>query len=454
MSETLIVSLTYLYLHNSISYEPWPINNNTTIIFDLISYTPRKDLQRFTLESTINYQRSIATPPPSFEMTTNLTYDNPFWVGPLPEPLLYPSIHHSIPHNAPKPKRPKPRPSLDPSPNNPFLNSDNPFLANSSGEMSGSGSEALLRSFKESQTKSKMKERKLQIKKEGKVDEGSPVSSIGGMELDHIAINRDLEPSQDHILSIQERVGGSSMPPEDRREELMPRAPGLLQEEVEIKAEDIRAEMSKKTNKAGKRKSTGVTTAWVEEEGGRVMTRGKKARLSEAAAKQGEELLPLGGMAMVVGRSGPFPWDEYAGPSTTTEEGSSNDIAYLSNWRTARSSLPGPSITGSSNINAPSSLPGPSTLIDRSSLPGPSTLPIDAELDREVMDGIYANMLDTSTHDSSMNDTTMNTTLDDTSLNESAIKGKGKGKSKVAAKGKGKEVLPAGEVRSGRWRKK
>jgi hypothetical protein len=402
-------------------------------------------------------------------MTTNLTFDNPFWVGPLPEPLLYPSIHHSTPSAAPKPKRPKPRPSLDPSPDNPFLNSDNPFIANSSGDMSGSGSEALLRSFKESQTKSKMKERKMQIKKEGKVDEGSPVSSIGGMELDHIAIARDLKPSQDQILLAQERVGGSSMPPEARPEEDKTR--GINEEEVEIKAEDIRAEMSKKVNKAGKRKSTGVTTVGVEEEGGRVMTRAKKARLSEAAAKE-EEALPLDEMVMVVSRSR-LPWEEDIGPSATTGEVSSNDISYPSNWRTAtaRSSLPGPSTAGPSNsdvrsslpvpsnLNGRSSLPGPSISQGRSSLAGPSTLPIDVELEREVMDGIHANMLDTSmndttTNDTSMGDATMNTTMDDTSLNESAIKGKGRAKAKAAAKGKGKEVLPAGEVRSGRWRKK
>jgi hypothetical protein len=383
-------------------------------------------------------------------MTTNLTYDNPFWVGPLPEPLLYPSIHHSTPHNASKPKRPKPRPSLDPSPNNPFLNSDNPFIANSSGEMSGSGSEALLRSFKESQTKSKMKERKLQIKKEGKVDEGSPVSSIGGMDLDHIAINRDLKPSQDQILSIHERVGGSSMPPEARPEEDGTR--GINEQEVEIKAEDIRAEMSKKISKAGKRKSTG-TAVGVEEEGCRVMTRAKKARLSEAAAKE-EEALQLGEVVMVSGRSRPFPWDEDVGPSATTGDIPYNGISYPSNWRTARSSLPGPSNAGPSNPIARSSLPGPSSLNGRSSLAGPSTLPIDAELERKVMDGIYANMLDTSMNCTTTNDTSMNTTMDDTSMNDSAIKGKGKAKAKAAAKGKGKEVPPAGEVRSGRWRKK
>jgi hypothetical protein len=389
-------------------------------------------------------------------MTTNLTYDNPFWVGPLPEPLLYPSIHHSTPHNASKPKRPKPRPSLDPSPDNPFLNSDNPFLANSSGEMSGSGSEALLRSFKESQTKSKMKERKLQIKKEGKVDEGSPVSSIGGMDLDHIAINRDLKPSQDQILSAQERVGGSSMPPEARLEEDETR--GINEEGVEIKAEDIRAEMSKKVNKAGKRKSTGVTTAGVEEEGGRVMTRGKKARLSEAAVKQEEESFPLGEMVMEGGRSR-LPWGEDIGPSTMTGQVPHNSISYPSNWRTARSSLPGPSTAGPSNSDVRSSLPGPSNLNGLSSLAGPSTLPIDVELEREVMDGIYSKMLDTSMNgttmnDTSMNDTSMNTTMDETSMNDSAIKGKGKAKAKAAAKGKGKEVLSSGEVRSGRWRKK
>lgn len=381
-------------------------------------------------------------------MTTNLTYDNPFWVGPLPEPLLYPSIHNTTPLKASKSKskRPKPRPSLDPSPDNPFLNSDNPFLANLSGEMSGSGSEALLRSFKESQIKSKMKERKLQIKKEGKVDDGSPVSSIGGLELDHVAINRDLKPSEDEILLVQERIGGSSMPPEDRGEDDQ----GLFEEEMEIKAEDIRAEMTKKVNKAGKRKSTGVTTVGVEEEGGRVMTRGKKARLSEAAAKQEEE--SLGEMVMVVSRSKPFSWDEPAGPSTTTGEHLSDDVTYPTNWRTTRYSLPGPSTTRSS-------LAGPSNLNTRSSLAGPSTCPTDAQVEKEVMDGINSNMLDTSVDDTKMLDTSIydttinDTTMGDTSIIESANKGKGKGKSKAVVKGKGKE-LPAGEVRSGRWRKK
>ena len=308
--------------------------------------------------------------------------------------------------------------------------------------MSGSGSEALLRSFKESQTKSKMKERKMQIKKEGKVDEGSPVSSIGGLELDHIAITRDLKPSEDEILLVQERIGGSSMPPEDRGEE----AQGLLGEEVEIKAEDIRAEMSKKTNKAGKRKSTGVTTVGVQEEGGRVMTRGKKARLSEAAAKQEEE------MVIVLGRSKPFSYDEPAGPSTTNGEVLSNDVTYPTNWRTTRYSLPGPSTTRSS-------LAGPSNLNTRSSLAGPSTCPTDAQVEKEVMDGINSNMLDTSVDDTKMLDTSIydttinDTTMGDTSIIESANKGKGKGKSKAVVKGKGKE-LPAGEVRSGRWRKK
>jgi len=322
--------------------------------------------------------------------------------------------------------------------------------------MSGSGSEAFLRSFKESQIKSKMKERKLQIKKEGKADEGSPVSSIGGMDLDHIAIDRDLKPSQDQILLAQERVGGNSMPPEARPEENVTR--GINEEEeVEIKAEDIRAEMSKKVNKAGKRKSTGTAVA-VEEEEGRVMTRGKKARLSEAAAKQEGT---LGEMVMLSGRSRLLPWNEYAGPSTTTGEDTSNVVSYPSNWRsaTARSSLPGPSTAGPSDPTAQSSLPGLSNPNGRSSLAGPSTRPIDAKLEREIMDGIQSNMLDTSNNDTSMNDTsmgdtTMNTTMDDISLDESAIKGKGQAKSKAVAKGKGKEVLPAGEVRSGRWRKK
>jgi hypothetical protein len=319
--------------------------------------------------------------------------------------------------------------------------------------MSGSGSEALLRSFKESQTKSKMKERKLQIKKEGKVDEGSPVSSIGGMELDHIAIARDLKPSQDQILSIQERVGGSSMPPEARPEEDGTR--GINEQEVEIKAEDIRAEMLKKVNE-GKRKSTGTAAgvALVEgEDEGRVLTRAKKARLSEAAAKE-EEALQLGEMVMVSGRSGPFPWDEDIGPSTTTGDIPYNGISYPSNRRTARFPLPGPSTAGPSNSDVRASLPVLSNLNGRSSLPGPSTRRSDMELEKEVMDGIYANMLDTSMKDTTTNDTSMNTTMDETSLNESAIKGKGKGISKAAAKGKGKEVPPAGEVRSGRWRKK
>jgi hypothetical protein len=198
-------------------------------------------------------------------------------------------------------------------------------------------------------------------------------------------------------------------------------------------------------------------------EGGRVMTRGKKARLSEAAAKHEEAPLPLGEMVMVVGSGRPFPSDENVGPSTTIGGVSSNDISYPSNLQAeryaVRSSLPGPSNAGPSNPIARSSLPGPSSLNGRSSLAGPSTRPIAVELEREVMDGIYSNMLDTSINHSSMNDTsmgdtTMNTTLDDTSLNESANKGEGKVKSKAAAKGKGKEVLPAGEVRSGRWRKK
>jgi hypothetical protein len=218
--------------------------------------------------------------------------------------------------------------------------------------------------------------------------------------------------------------------------------------------------MSKKTNKSGKRNSTGVINVGVEVDEGRVMTRGKKARLSQAAAKQEEEALPLGEAVMVFGRSGHFPWDEVVGPSATTtntitaiEEILLNDTYDPSKWLAeryaARYSLPG-STAGPSNPKAQSSLPGPSNSNARSSLAGPSTRPSDVELEKEVMEGIYSNMLDNSMNDSSMNDTTM----EDTSMTNSAIKGKGKSTSKAKPKGKGREVPPAGEVRSGRWRKK
>jgi len=233
--------------------------------------------------------------------------------------------------------------------------------------MSGSGSEALLRSFKESQTKSKLKERRMQIKKEGNVDDGSPGSSIGGIELDHIAIKRDLEPSNDQTLTIHERVGGSSIPPDDRSgEELIPSALRSLEEEVVIKAEDIRAEMSNTTSKAGKRKSTGTvvgveTIKGVDE--GRVMTRGKKARLSQAAAK--EEVVPLDEAVMILGRSGPIPWVEKASTPTTTTTQQVNGTYESADWRDeaydARDSLPGYPTAGPSNPHARLSFAGPSS---------------------------------------------------------------------------------------------
>jgi len=310
--------------------------------------------------------------------------------------------------------------------------------------MSGSGSEALLRSFKESQTKSKLKERRMQIKKEGNVDDGSPGSSIGGIELDHIAIKRDLEPSNDQTLTIHERVGGSSIPPDDRSgEELIPSALRSLEEEVVIKAEDIRAEMSNTTSKAGKRKSTGTvvgveTIKGVDE--GRVMTRGKKARLSQAAAK--EEVVPLDEAVMILGRSGPIPWVEKASTPTTTTTQQVNGTYESADWRDeaydARDSLPGYPTAGPSNPHA------------RLSFAGPSTRPSHVELEKKVMDGIYANMNDTTMINASMNDTTTG----NTSLDESMIKGKRKGKASLNTKGKVNGVPPAGEVRSGRWRKK
>jgi len=310
--------------------------------------------------------------------------------------------------------------------------------------MSGSGSEALLRSFKESQTKSKLKERRMQIKKEEGVDDGSPGSSIGGMELDHIAIKRDLEPPNDQISSIHERIGGSNMPPNERtEEEVTSGGQGLLEEEMTIKAEDIRAEMSNKTSKAGKRKSTGTavgveTIKGVDE--GRVMTRGKKARLSQAAAK--EEIFTLDEEVMILGRSGPVPWIEKARSSTTTTTQQVNGTYESAGWRDeeydARYSLPGYATAGPSNSHA------------RSSLAGPSTRPSHVKLEKKVTDGIYANMNDSTMINASMNDTTTG----NTSLDESIIKGKRKGDGISKVKGKGKEVPPTGEVRSGRWRKK
>jgi len=173
---------------------------------------------------------------------------------------------------------------------------------------------------------------------------------------------------------------------------------------------------------------------------GRVMTRGKKARLSQAAAK--EEVFPLDEAVMVVGRSGPIPCVEKAQSSTTTTTQQVNGTYESADWRDeeydARYSLPGYPAAGPSNPHA------------RSSLAGPSTRPTHAELEKKVMDGVYADMNDTTVINASMNDTTTG----NTSLDESMIKGKRKGKASVNAQGKGKETPPTGEVRSGRWRKK
>lgn len=273
----------------------------------------------------------------------------------------------------------------------------------------------------------------MQIKREGKNDDDSPGSSIGGMELDHIAIKRDLEPPNDQILLVHERVGGSSMPPDERREgEVTSGGQGVLKEEIVIKAADIRAEMSNKTSKAEKRKSTGIavgaeTLKRVDQ--GRVMTRGKKARLSQAAAK--EEIFPLDEEVMILGRNGPVPWVEKPRSSTTTTTQQVNGTYETADWRDeeydTRYSLPGYPTAGPSNPHA------------RSSLAGPSTGPSHVELEKKVMDGIYANVDDSTMINASMNDTT----TDNTSLDESMM-----------IKGKGKEIRPKGEVRSGRWRKK
>lgn len=309
--------------------------------------------------------------------------------------------------------------------------------------MSGSGSESLLKSFRESQTKSKTKERKKNIKKEEKMDEGSPVSTIGGLDLNlnHIPVVRDLKPSQEAILAVQERVGGSSMPPEIPAQEEEEEENGVDswadvryysdisrdlkkdEEEVEIKAEDIRKEMSTKVSKAGKRKSVGVS-AGVIEGSSEVMTRGKKARLSKAT--EGGDITLEHNTDMEVGsKVGPSTVTTTATTITTTtavggpskpKRRVSFDNTEHQDWRAERSTALYSGATTS-----------------QTSLAGPS----QSALEREVMYGIYANMADTS--------------MADKTMDESMIED-GKGKSK--GKGKGKEILPAGQVRCGRWRKK
>ena len=427
-------------------------------------------------------------------MTTNLaTCDNPFWVGPLPEPLLYPlshSIHRSPPHHSrtkPKP-RARARPSLDPSSDNPFLNSDNPFLANSTGALSGSGSEALLKSFRESQTKNKERKAKNQLNKE----EGSPVSTIAPIELDHIVVERDLKPSGLEIFAAQERVGGSSMPPEDQHQDqnqdrvvlarLEAEVPMIT--ESEIKMEDLGAEVSNqvqaqmKTKKVGKRRSTGAQG----EGNGEVMTREKKARLSKAAVgiKQEEVESESGFKHEGTGMAGPSKFctnssrvsmantgtDTTAmpAPRRVTFDGNSESRKGRAE-QYARYSLDGgppaqfePSIAQppfAGPVAGPSSA-GPSR--SRSTIHNPSLDTAAMTLEDEVLGGIYQNMY----NDSMILDRSVNSSV------YSNVKGKamGNGKerlettkvetAKAKGKGKAKEVIPAaaGQVRSGRWRKK
>lgn len=269
------------------------------------------------------------------------------------------------------------------------------------------------------------------------MDEGSPVSTIGGLDLNlnHIPVIRDLKPSQEAILAVQERVGGSSMPPEipaqgEEEEENgvdswadvryypdLQRAAKKEEVEIEINAEDIRVEMSIKVSKAGKRKSAGISAAVV---GGssEVMTRGKKARLSKA--NEGGEIKLESGS-----KGGPSTTTTSTTTSTTTiavagpskpKRRVSFDNTEHQDWRAERSTALYSGATTS-----------------QTSLAGPS----QSALEREVMYGIYANMADTS--------------MADKTMDESMIED-GKGKSK--GKGKGKEILPAGQVRCGRWRKK
>jgi hypothetical protein len=325
--------------------------------------------------------------------------------------------------------------------------------------MSGSGSEALLRSFKESQRKNLERKEKIKKEEKEKVDD-SPASSTG-MELDHIIIQRDLKPSNTEILAAQERVGGSSMPPED---------PPLQEEQeqvqehvqVEIKAEDIRAEMSTRVKKAGKRRSTANNVNVGGEGGGEVMTRAKKARLCKAAAAaEVEQEVKVESMAesetMCIDNgagsfmnglgdeSKPRPRVSVDGPSDTLIW---RDERFAQRYPHAESSLDGP-------LHAGPSTAGPSTI--RSALDGPSTIDsaaVNAELEKEVMEGIYANI----NMNRNMNVDNDNHNVPESFHEEDTGKGKGKAKAKgrVSTKGKGKEkeVVPAGEVRSGRWRKK
>jgi len=385
--------------------------------------------------------------------------------------------------------RARARPSLDPSPDNPFLNSDNPFLANSTGALSGSGSEALLKSFRESQTKNKERKLKNQLKKE----EGSPVSTIAPIELDHIVVERDLKPSGLEIFAAQERVGGSSMPPEDQHQDqnqdrvVMARleAEVPMITESEIKMEDIGVEVSSqvqaqmKTEKVGKRRSTGGQGE------GEVMTRAKKARLSKAAVgiKQEEIESESGFEHEGTGVAGPSKFFSNSDRVSmvniaidTTAVRAARRVTFDGNSESprlraekyARYSLDGgpPAQSESSIAQPPFAGPiagpadaGPSKT--RSTPHNPPNVDTAATaLEEEVLGGIYENMY----NDSMDLDRSVSSSV------HSNIKGKAMGngkerlettkvetaKAKAKGKGKAKEVIStaAGQVRSGRWRKK
>jgi len=369
--------------------------------------------------------------------------------------------------------RARARPSLDPSPDNPFLNSDNPFLANSTGALSGSGSEALLKSFRESQTKNKERKLKNQLKKE----EGSPVSTIAPIELDHIVVERDLKPSGLEIFAAQERVGGSSMPPEDRVILARLEAEVPMITESEIKMEDIGTEISLRqmtSKKVIKRGSTGA-------QGGReVMTRAKKARLSKAIDTKQEEV-EFESVHEQTGVAGPSKFfsnsDRVSMVNTaidTTAVCAARRVTFDGNSepprlraeKYARHSLGdgGPSQLEPSIAQPPfdGTIAGPSAAgpsRSRSTIHIPSHIDTAATaLEEEVLGGIYENM-----YNDSMD---LDRSVSSSTHSNIKCKAMGNGKerlettkvetAKAKGKGKAKEVLPAatGQVRSGRWRKK
>jgi hypothetical protein len=348
---------------------------------------------------------------------------------------------------------------LDPSPDNPFLNADNPFIGMDVDALgNGTGRGSLFKTFQglskqsRSSSTSRPKPRQssgsgstLEVKKEEK--ERVRRKSMGEESLTYPIRKIDLKPSAEQLLAAQERIGGSSVAPSQPESEIVGTLnPGKKRKEIadsdqQVQEEDVKPDIKRAKRTRGRNSEPVRVERRVTRARASLAARGmlddEDEEVGAGASASASASAGVGASAMVevkveeeekvemtstpINTAGPSR-STVAGPSTVKVEMTSTTINPT---EPSRSTVAGPSTV---KVELPNNLRVLGDLTNISSSAGPST---------QTFDTSYLDIESDTKHN----------ILDDTTT-------KGKGKGKAKAKGKEKEVVSAGEIRAGRWRKK